>query len=221
MNWSGNFKIDIFTKFHTWLTELAIGDYTVISYILGNNALELGSWDLPIIAIIMSIVLILSAIIYRLSFDEMVDSLVEGLKKMVKPLLVVVLAFSVFGFINSCPFTVTICNWITHFATGFNPFLATLSAAVASFFHNSYFGLTSYALGDILTTTYQDMYGVGIVIYSSINGLVSLVAPTSIFLILGLSYLNIPYTKWIKHIWKFVLIMLVLLVLLFTLLTYL
>ena len=31
------------------------------------------------------------------------------------------------------------------------------------------------------------------------------VAPTSIAVILGLSYLNIPYKEWIKKTWKLVL----------------
>ena len=46
------------------------------------------------------------------------------------------------------------------------------------------------------------------------------VAPTSILLFFGLSYLNIPYKKWIKYIWQFALIMLALLLVIFLLLAY-
>jgi uncharacterized ion transporter superfamily protein YfcC len=42
----------------------------------------------------------------------------------------------------------------------------------------------------------------------SIYGVVSLIAPTSLMLIIGLSYLNIPYCEYIKKMWKYILILL-------------
>ncbi len=219
VNWSENFNVDVFTKFHTWLTELKIGEFNVVSYILGANAKALGTWDLYTITIVMSLVLLLSVIIYRVNFDEIVDSALEGIKKIIKPVVLLIMVYSVFVFVYWCPFTATICNWITSFAEGFNPFLATISASVSAFFHID-FGYAGYVLGDILTTTYGEFFNVGVLIYSTMNGLIQFIAPTSIFLVLGLSYLDIPYKTWMKHIWKFALIMLVFLVIIFVLLTY-
>lgn len=219
VNWSENFNITIFTKFHTWLTELAVGDYTILAYILGNNATAFGAWDLYTITIIMAIVLLLAIIVYGVKFDDVLDSAIEGIKKVIKPLLLLLLVYSVFVFVYWSPFTVTICNWITNFADGFNPFLATISAAISSFFHID-FGFAGYALGDILTTTYGTSFNIGMVIYVAINGLVQFVAPTSAIMLIGLSYLNIPYKKWIKHIWKFASLMLAFLLVIFALLTY-
>lgn len=219
VNWSENFDINIFTKFHTWLTELSVGDYTILSYILGKNATAFGAWDLYTITIVMAIVLLLSIIIYGMKFDDVLDHAIEGIKKVIKPLMLLLLVYIVFVIVYWAPFTVTICNWITNFADGFNPFLATISAAVSSFFHID-FGFAGYALGDILTTTYGSSSGIGMVIYVAINGLVQFVAPTSAIMLIGLSYLDIPYKKWMKHIWKFALIMLALLLVIFALLTY-
>lgn len=219
VNWSGNFNITIFDEFHTWLTELSIGKYSVIAYILGNNATAFGAWDLYIITIVMTIVLVLSAVIYRVKSDELIENAIEGIKKMVKPLLLLSLIYVCFVFVNWCPFTVTICNWVTSLADGFNPFLATISAMISSLFHID-FGYAAYILGDIITTTYASSSEIGILIYIVINGLVGFVAPTSAILLIGLSYLNIPYKNWMKHIWKFVLIMLALLLIIFALLTY-
>ena len=42
--------------------------------------------------------------------------------------------------------------------------------------------------------------------FQTMYGLVMLIAPTSIFLIAGLSYLQIPYKEWVKYIYKFLLI---------------
>ena len=50
-------------------------------------------------------------------------------------------------------------------------------------------------------------------IEEGIYGIMALVGPTSLFLILGLSYLDIPYTTWLKYIWRFVLGLVILLAL--------
>ena len=60
-----------------------------------------------------------------------------------------------------------------------------------------------------------------LVIYTTIYGLVQFVTPISVFLLFGLSYMNIPYKKWLKYIWKFFVGMLVCLLVIFTLLAYL
>lgn len=219
VNWSGNFNIEVFNDFHTWLTDLKIGEFAIVSSIIGANASALGAWDLYTITVIMSIVLLVAILVYHVKFDEVIENALEGIKKIVKPVLLLLMVYTVFVFVYWCPFTTTICNWITHFADGFNPFLASLSAVVSSFFHID-FGYAGYVLGDILTTTYGEFFNLGILIYSTMNGLVQFVAPTSVLLIFGLSYLNIPYKNWIKHIWKFALLMLVFLVLIFALLAY-
>ena len=69
-------------------------------------------------------------------------------------------------------------------------------------------------------TTYGSSFNIGMLIYVTINGLVGFVAPTSAIMLLGLTYLDIPYKKWIKYIWKFALVMLALLLIIFVLLTY-
>lgn len=220
VNWSENFNITIFTKFHTWLTELAIGEHTVFAYILGKNAMAFGTWDLYTITVVMAVVLMLSLVIYRVKFDDVLENTIEGIKKFIKPVLLLLLIYIVFVFVYWAPFTVTICNWITNFADGFNPFLATLCATISSLFHID-FGFTGYALGSLFTTTYGSSFGIGMLIYTAIHGLVQFVAPTSVILWFGLSYLDIPYKKWLKYIFKFVLIILALLLVIFALLTYL
>ncbi len=219
VNWSENFDITIFNDFHTWLTELKIGDYTVISYILGANAKAFGAWDLYCITVVMAILLLLSIVIYRVKMDDVLESVMEGIKKIIKPVLLLLLIYVIFVFIYWSPFTITISNWILGLSEGFNPFLTTISAAISSLFHID-FGYTGFALGSVMVSQFGTSFDVGFVIYVAINGLVSFVAPTSAILFLGLSYLDIPYKKWLKSIWKFALIMLAVLLLIFVLLTF-
>lgn len=217
VNWN-IFEITIFDKFHTWLTELSVGKYTIISYILGNNAKTFGTWDLYSIMIVLFIVLLLSTLVYKMKFDDAIDHAIEGLKKVVKPALLFMLVSVIFVLVYWCPFTVTISNWFIGMTEEFNPFIASIVAAINSIFHLD-FGYTGYVLGSVLAT-YGDAFNVAFVIFIAINGLILLVAPTSAILMIGLSYLDIPYKKWMKHIWKAVLIVLLILLILFALISY-
>ena len=49
-------------------------------------------------------------------------------------------------------------------------------------------------------------------ILQSTYGLTSFVAPSSAMLLVGLSYLDIPYKDWMKYIWKFFVAMLVVII---------
>ncbi len=220
VNWNGNFGITVFDKFHTWLKDLSVGDYNIISYILGENAVALGTWDLYIFTVVLTVVLLLSMLIYKVKFDDVVEYVKEGLKKILAPLGVIFLIYTIFVFIYWSPFTVTISNWILKMADGFNPFLTTISAVITSIFHID-FGYTGYVIGDFMVNYFGDSFNIAYVIYITINGLVQFIAPTSIMAMFGLAYLNIPYKKWLKHIWKFFVIMLVVLLIIFSLLTYL
>lgn len=220
INWNAAFGISIFDDFHSWLTGLKIGKYTVIKYILGNNAAALGAWELYSITIVLAVVLFLSVLIYNVKFDDLVDYAFEGLKSVIKPVLLLVLVYIVFVLIYWSPFTIAISNWILKLSEGFNPFLTSLSAFVSALFHVD-FGYTGYVLGDFMNNYFGSSFNIGFVIYIAINGLVQIIAPTSAILMLGLSYLEIPYKKWVKNIWKFFLVMLAILLIVFALLTYL
>ena len=218
VDWQNSFGITAFTEFHTWLTGLAIGEHTIIAYILGNNAVSFGSWQLYHVLAVMGIVLAILAFIYRVNLDNMIEGFSEGVKKMMKPVGLMVLIYIIFIFMYWSPIVPTIVNWFV--GDVFNPFLSTLAAAISSLFHSD-FGYTGYALGGLLTTYDGDSFNIAYVIYTSINGLVSLFAPTSVVLMAGLSYCNISYKKWFSYIWKFLVGMLVCLLVIFALLTYL
>lgn len=218
IDWEVSFEITIFSKFHTWLTGLAIGDYTIIAYLLGNNAVAFGSWSLYNILAIMGIILVILAFIYRMNFDSFIEGFSDGIKKMLKPVGLMTLIYIIFIFMYWSPIVPTIVDWFI--GDVFNPFLSTLSAIIASLFHSD-FGYTGYALGGLLTTYEGDSFNIAFVIYTTINGLVSFLAPTSVILMAGLSYCNISYKKWFSYIWKFLIGMLICLLVIFTLLTYL
>ena len=132
---------------------------------------------------------------------------------------ILLFVYIIFVFIYWAPFTITISNWILELSESFNPFLTTISAAISSLFHID-FGYTGFALGSYMASQFGSSFDIGFLIYVVINGLIGFIAPTGAILLLGLSYMNIPYKTWIKNIWKFVLILLTILLFLFVLLSY-
>ena len=58
--------------------------------------------------------------------------------------------------------------------------------------------------------TEEAIYPAVSVLFQGIYGIVSFVGPTSLFLIVGLTYFDIPYTTWLKYIWRFILYMIIL-----------
>ena len=166
----------------------------------------------------MAFVLILSVIIYGVKLDDVIENAMLGIKKVINPLILLLLIYIVFVLVYWSPFTITIGNWLNEMSQDFNPFIVTITAAITSLFHVD-FGYTGFGLGYIIAS-YGDLSNVAHTIYVTINGLMQFVAPTSILLFFGLSYLNIPYKKWIKYIWQFALIMLALLLVIFLLLAY-
>ncbi len=221
INWSDNFGITIFDEFHEWLIGLKISKYPVISYILGSNAKAFGTWELYAITAVMGVILLFVSLISRVKLDDFIDNAIDGIKNVIKPLIVYTLINMVFAVIYVSPFTTAITSWLMSLNDNvFNPFIVALTAAINSLFHID-FGFTGYVVGELLTTTYAADFNIVYVIYVTITGLMAFIAPTSVILMIGLSYLNIPYKKWLKYIWKFFLIALVLLLILFSIMAYL
>ena len=51
----------------------------------------------------------------------------------------------------------------------------------------------------------ESIYDSVAILLQGIYGIFSLVGPTSLILIFGLSYFDVPYTTWLKYIWRFIL----------------
>ena len=75
--------------------------------------------------------------------------------------------------------------------------------------------IVKYAFNNIIPLVTKGSIAVSTVVLPSMYGFAMLFAPTSLILMTGLSYLDIPYGKWFKSIWKLLLELLVLLVIVF------
>jgi len=191
----------------TWIKEVTIFDHSIFSYILGNVQ-AFGAWDIFGIQVVLLIATLILKVIYRISFDDILDSFAEGFKKSGKLVVIMLLAYVILEFSVMFPVLPTISNWFLNLTDKFNVFTTYIVGLINSLFTVE-FSYTASLIGTQLATVYADSVNVIAIIMQSTYGLISFVAPTSAILLIGLSYLDIKYKSWLKYIWKFLVAMLV------------
>ena len=115
-NWEYMFKIDFFKNLHTVLSDVKIGDVSIITSLLGVNN-EFGNWNnIELITIIMFFTLIIGWI-YSLSLEQILDGIAEGSKKMFKTAFLMSIGSIVFTMMVSgqgASVFATISGWLVN-----------------------------------------------------------------------------------------------------------
>ncbi len=226
ISWETAFGVELFQDFHTNIMEWVIGDFAIYEAILGNGVasqlgMALGNWYLFNYSIILVFVTIFVVIVSKTKWNDIFTNAWEGIKGLIKPIGLLVLAYMSLILLDFVSFLPTVMNEIAKISGGaFNPFVMSLQAIVVSIFNSdfAYIGYSFYSyLGSFAGTDGNIM----LLIYTTMYGLVQFVTPISVALLFGLSYMNIPYKKWFQYIWKFLVGMLVCLLVIFALLAYL
>jgi len=205
--WESVFAYEGFANFNTWLTGLSIKEVPVVSYVLGTTY-AFGAWDLYSLQMIMLIAIGVIACIYKIKFDDLLKAFGEGAKKMLKPILIVLMVYIVCIFTVIYPVMPTIISWIMGAVKSVTSFggvlLTSLSAIISSIFNvelrYSVEGLIPYFASTFGSETANPVI---MIIFQAFYGFTQFFAPTSLMLMLGLAYLDIPYKEWLKYIWKF------------------
>lgn len=204
------FNLSIFNDFHTWLTGLKIGEFAVFNSIISANFTAFGEWaslgTYTMAMIMFAIFAIIIKFIYHIKFNDLIDDFVSGVKKMVPIAALVTLAYAVLVCSYNNGFTETLINNITDAVGGFNIVVDALITMVGSLLHTDLYYAAAGVFTPLITAiTDESVYQLLALTFQSFYGLTMLIGPTSILLIIGLRYLDIPYTTWIKFIWRFVL----------------
>lgn len=212
--WNLVFGTKLFTDLHTAITSVNIGNFAVFSTILGNTS-AFGAWAVdangtanqlegfvPIILLLIIAGLIIGWI-YSVKGKDMFEGFVEGMKKMIAPAVIAVLVNVILVITVYHPFYLAIVKFLLGLTKGFNFISMTVLAAIGSFLNVDMLYLAQNTIPFITQAiTKSTMYPIMAMIFQSIYGLVMLVAPTSVMLMAGLAYMEVPYTKWLKFIWK-------------------
>lgn len=206
INWNTSFDISFFDNIYADLESIKIKDVPFLMNILGSfNAF--GQWDdlLPMSCILL-IGSIITALINKVKISEYIDNFATGLKKMSKVVFMYLMAMTMFIFCYYFNWPITLLNSL--FPSNLNIFILFIIAIIATLFYvdNEFIG---FNIGSYVAKNYADnLIGVSLIMQVG-YGLSCLLVPSSAILMIALSYLDISYTKWLKYIWKFLLIMLI------------
>lgn len=175
-------------------TVLGLTDYSANAF---------GNWTLYDATLVVLLTSGLIALVYRIKFNELVNSLGEGVKKALRPALLVTLAYLILVCFAKVPCAFSILRHIIDLNSGFSFIIMVIVAIVFCVFTvDIYFGVyvaSSYIFTKSIITGNE---GIIALIWQAVYGVMMLVAPTSIVLLATLAYTDVSYTKWIKSVWK-------------------
>lgn len=209
-NWYYMFNTTKVTNLYNNIMSSGIKDYKFVKNIFG-----LGESFGYFTGFTMSALLILASLIisffYKLNLDKILEGAKKGIQEMIPTTFfaVVSLTIIVISLYNSNSFIYSIINNIYKFiGTKIIPGVF-ISSIVHNFFVNDYFALVSSLSGPF--TTFFDLEKINLTLMTTqvAHGFISLITPFNVFLIAGLAYLKIPYTKWFKYIFKTLIVILV------------
>lgn len=208
-NWLYSFNISFFNEAHDVIMDVKINDYPIVSNLIGSIN-PMGNWSIYELAVVLVVAMILIGWIYSMKVKEFIDGFISGAKEMLPTACYVTLANIVFmvmlsGY-NGQNMFYTIANYFFELTKDLNIATMSVVSALGSFFYNDFTNFFN-AMGTNIAIIYPDaeLYPVIAFVVRVMYGLVSFITPTSLFLIAGLSYLNISYKEWLKYIWKLLL----------------
>lgn len=208
-NWNIAFGIEYFENIHASIMGANANGFPIIANLIGSIG-ELGSWGIYELTIISTIFIIVLAWIYSLSVEETVDSFISGVKEMVPIAFYAIMVNVLFSLIyfnsTGANFFYTIANFLVGLTTSLNLAILSIISIIGSLIYNNFADFAN-VLNMITYETYNNTLLLPVItlVLQFIHGLVMFVAPTSILLITGLSYLDISYKEWISYIWKYLL----------------
>ena len=226
VNWESYLGVKYFKNLFDTVMKSNIG--SSITSILGNSTFSetfgsgfgaFGTWSLLIFAAVIMIFAVVIAVLNKIEISDFLEACEKGIKAMIKPIVMFMIAFVVFGIPYTCQFSVTMANSLYSMVEGFNPIVTILSSFVTAIFHMD-FGFSGYAVGAYALAAFKANADVVHTIYVATHGLVQILLPTSGLLVLGLTYTKTEYKSWLKYIWKFALSFVAVLVIVALIATY-
>lgn len=199
INWSDSFGIQAFENGLVNFQNLKIGGVNLL-YSLTGNITAFGSWDMLVISFILIVSTIILALVEKVSADDYIGYFANGVSKFSRVFVIYLLLQSILSVSLFYSWPITLLNKLIG-SSSFNLFglfivicLFTIICIDFEYLGYLFGSLIPYIFGSYIAESFLIIhYGVS---------LMSLIAPTSLFLMLALSYLDVPYKSWLSYIWK-------------------
>lgn len=205
ISWETSFGVTIFKNAFTKVSEFNIGSRPLFSQLLGSIS-EFGSWTVVFMGMVLFLATIVVAFIEKVKFNDFVDNFVNGTKKMYKVVFIYVLVNCGYILMYYFPYAITIINSILGKTFSF---ISVFLVGVLGLFFAVEYELVGNTLGSYLAKIYPEQLAeVGFALHLGM-AFATLLVPTSALLMILLTYLDVPYKKWLGYIWKFALSLLI------------
>ena len=216
--WNGAFGITLFDDVTTAITEFELFGFPIFGKILGAIS-AFGYWTLVELVTVMLLAIIILKFVYKIKWDDVFDGFGKGVRRALVPALIVILIYTCLVLTTYDPYQLVIYKFILGLTKGFNIFTTGLVVVISSIFNGdplyAFYSVLPYFVSVVTDTNNYQLIAV---IFQSLYGIVTLVAPTSIPLMATLAYTNTSYKDWFKYIWKLLVALLVLAFIVFTVL---
>ncbi|MDD4035832.1 MAG: hypothetical protein PHS45_00655, partial [Bacilli bacterium] len=216
LNWNSAFGIRWFEVCYNKIMSFEVFNVKIFSNLLGNMV-PFGYWGIIEFTVLLLIASITLVLIYKIKTEDALDAFIAGSKKMAPIALITVLAYIPILITSYHPYLITVSNWLLKITPKFNilTFIATTSiGSVLMVDLHEYILSIAPLIKTVVTDT--AVYPVIGFLMQSIYGLVMFAAPTSILLLGGIVYLDIPYKTWLKYIYKLLLQILIIIIIMST-----
>ena len=216
--WNGAFGITLFDDVTTAITEFELFGFPIFGKILGAIS-AFGYWTLVELVTLMLLAIIILKFVYKIKWDDVFDGFGKGVRRALVPALIVILIYTCLVLTTYDPYQLVIYKFILGLTKGFNIFTTGLVVVISSIFNGdplyAFYSVLPYYVNVVKDTNNYQLIAV---IFQAIYGIVTLVAPTSIPLMVTLAYTNTSYKDWFRYIWKLLVALLVLAFIVFTVL---
>ena len=217
ISWSPAFSISLFDDITEAVTNFELFGFPIFSKILGASIAPFGYFSLAEITTILLVAIVILKFVYKIKWDDVLDGFGKGIKKAFIPAVILLLIYTCLVLTTYNPYQLVIYKVILGLTKGFNVFTTGLVVIISSIFN----GDPLYAFNSVLpyfvsVVTDTSNYQLIAVIFQTLYGIVTLVAPTSIPLMLTLAYTKVSYKDWLKYIWKLLVALLVVAFITFT-----
>ena len=218
ITWGGTFGVTLFDDVTTAVTEFELFGFPIFGKILGTIG-AFGYWTLVELVTLMLLAIIILKFVYKIKWDDVFDGFGKGVKKALVPALVALLIYTCLVLTTYNPYQLVIYNFILGLTKGFNIFTTGLVVVISSIFNGdslyAFYSVLPYFVSVVTDTSNYQLIAV---IFQTMYGIVTLVAPTSIPLMVTLAYTNTSFKDWLKYIWKLLVALIVLAFIVFTVL---
>ena len=199
VNWKESFNVALFSDSLTKFKTNADFLYHVV-----GDVDAFGDWTyIALTGVLVIFTLIIGLINGRKGF--LLHDFGHGMKRMAKVAVMFGLVQIIFtiSFVYGWAFNPTIAIM----GTKFNVIKMLIAAMFISFFAIDP-TLITYVLGLHFVTLFSEKLFLTSFIFTAGYSIIQVLAPTSFLLMIALTYLNVPYTKWLKEMWKYALCLL-------------